>query len=221
MESLCEVGDEEADFVEILFIVAARSYPPSLGYGYNNHPGGEIQSKPLPMDTAKYGRLAIVKMLPGAKCVVQCECGGEPKTVAYDSLVRGKTKSCGCIRREMHCRNIIPFFGLRQIVLSRYRRSKHGWQLADSLFDTLMQTGCYYCGTFQSSLQTAKWTTAVYAHGEICCKDNLKGFVLDNVLPCCKTCLAMRAKMSHEQFMEFLQKAGNHQTSKNSLKASG
>lgn len=218
IEPLCEVEDEEANFVEMLFIVATKSYPPNLGYGYNTHPGGEI-AKLLPMDVTKYGRLAIVKMMPGAKCIVQCDCGSDQKTVAYDSLIRGKTKSCGCIRREMHYRDAVPFFGLRKIILSRYQRSKCGWHLTDALFDTLMQTGCYYCGQFQSSIQTAEWTDVVYAHSEICCKDSLKGFVPDNVLPCCKACFIIRKKMNHNDFMELLHKANNHQMSKKSMKA--
>jgi hypothetical protein len=219
VELLCEVEDEQADFVEMLFIAAAKSYPPSSGYGYNSHPGGKGQVKILPMDTVKYGRLSILKMKPRAMCVVQCDCGSESKTVAYDSLVRGKTKSCGCIRREMHHRHGHPGIGLRNIVLDRYKRRSQVWALTDDQFSTFMQSNCYYCGAVQSVVQQAEWTTVVYAHNEICCKDDSRDFVFENVLPCCKTCLFVRKKMSHEQFMGFLLKAGNHQMSKNSMRA--
>jgi hypothetical protein len=218
VEPLCGVEDADGDFAEILFIAAAKSFPPALGFGYNLTQGGEKDGF-APIDTKKYGRLTILKFRPGLKCVVQCDCGSPPKVVAYDSLVRGKTKSCGCIRKEIRRRSKIPFFGLRSLVVAGYKRQGLEWSLTEDQFDVLVQSNCFYCGASPSFLQTAKWTNVVYAHNGLARKDNSKGFVLGNTVACCKVCLRFRTNIGHGEFTGYLVRAGNFQTSKNSLKA--
>lgn len=50
----------------------------------------------------KYGRLEVIKKINEcgkAKWLCKCECGQE-KIILADSLKSGKTKSCGCLRKE-------------------------------------------------------------------------------------------------------------------------
>jgi hypothetical protein len=218
IKSLCDIEDEHADFVEILFIAAAQSFPPSLGYGYNAHPGGKVEIDLLPIDTAKYGRLSIIKMLPRYRCVVQCDCGSEAKIVAYDSLIREKTRSCGCIRKEKRHRSYIPGIGLRNLVFDRYQ-AQPKWLLTSAEFDVLIQSNCCYCGNFPSILQMANWTDVIFVYSEIVRKDPFLSFTPDNVVPCCKTCRVVRKELDHEQFLAFLLRAGQFQTNISSLYA--
>ena len=47
----------------------------------------------------KFGRWKVVNEAEDKKALCQCECGTE-RLVYIDNLVRGKTKSCGCYRKE-------------------------------------------------------------------------------------------------------------------------
>lgn len=63
-----------------------------------------------------FGRLTVLRYYKrseyGKKFVqVKCVCGSK-KVVLFDSLMRGRTKSCGCLRRE----------------ISRQRATKHGYR---------------------------------------------------------------------------------------------
>ncbi len=47
----------------------------------------------------RFGRLLVVKGLPHMRCLCQCDCG-TTKEIRRQHLVSGKTRSCGCLRRE-------------------------------------------------------------------------------------------------------------------------
>ncbi|WP_158683578.1 hypothetical protein [Burkholderia sp. BE12] len=49
----------------------------------------------------KFGRLTATKRA-GSYHLCNCECGSLAKTVRTDKLVRGETKSCGCLRQEQN-----------------------------------------------------------------------------------------------------------------------
>jgi hypothetical protein len=55
----------------------------------------------------RFERLVVVGRMPNLKGVsqtiwhVRCDCGEEKFAVAYSSLISGRTKSCGCLHREV------------------------------------------------------------------------------------------------------------------------
>ena len=58
------------------------------------------------LENQKFGRLTVVRELGrsrsgGTLWLCKCDCGGE-KVVSSDSLRQGKTRSCGCIKREQN-----------------------------------------------------------------------------------------------------------------------
>lgn len=67
----------------------------------------------------KYGKLEIIEMLPKGYVRCICECGEQNVTLIY-SIIRGTTKSCGCIERE-----------------SRYNRQNHEKDLTGMTFGHL------------------------------------------------------------------------------------
>lgn len=57
---------------------------------------------------SKIGRLRVIKLADRrdwknrrAHWVVQCECGSDPFVLSSDNLLRARSKSCGCLRKEM------------------------------------------------------------------------------------------------------------------------
>ena len=47
----------------------------------------------------QFGRLLVIEWLPGHKYLCRCECGVE-KEIDTHRLTPGKTRSCGCLRKE-------------------------------------------------------------------------------------------------------------------------
>jgi hypothetical protein len=55
----------------------------------------------------KFGRLTVIETFRPdkyTKCVCKCECGNI-KTINATDLVRGRTKSCGCLQKEIVIKN--------------------------------------------------------------------------------------------------------------------
>ncbi len=52
----------------------------------------------------KFGRLTVLTLLPPVqkkyKVVVKCECGVK-KVIYKNALIKGSTKSCGCLKAEI------------------------------------------------------------------------------------------------------------------------
>lgn len=48
----------------------------------------------------KFGRLTAISKVSDRKWLCRCDCGSEKETDGY-SLIAGKSKSCGCLRKEM------------------------------------------------------------------------------------------------------------------------
>jgi len=170
----------------------------------------------------RYGRLAVWERI-GPNCIVQCDCGSPRKTVAWSSLKSGATKSCGCLRRELRKKYTSPFYVLRNMVLARYRSAAQTkgteWLLTDDQFNTLVGGICHYCGCNPVSIQCAKWTNMIFAYNGLDRIDDAFGFTFENTISCCKTCSRGKGAMSHHEFIEYLNRAGNYQMSKKSMKA--
>lgn len=65
----------------------------------------------------------------------------------------------------------------------------------------LLKLGCVYCG----SDLTKEKGYCIDRH------DNEKGYITENVSPCCKVCNRAKGKMNNEVFLEWVNKAYNHQ----------
>lgn len=67
----------------------------------------KLRSDAIDLTGQRFGRLLVVERMPrlGGNFQsiwhVKCDCGGEKYAVAYGSLMAGKTKSCGCLHREI------------------------------------------------------------------------------------------------------------------------
>ena len=54
----------------------------------------------------KFGRWTVLQdHLPKKKCLCRCECGAE-KLVSKSDLIRGKSNSCGCLRKELNSKRL-------------------------------------------------------------------------------------------------------------------
>jgi hypothetical protein len=92
------------------------------------------------------------------------------------------------------------------VTLSRYRgdagaRNKT-WELTDELFESLIQSPCFYCGALPSESDGG--------HNGIDRVDNGRGYETDNVVPCCGKCNMMKRNLSREVFVEHAIRIARH-----------
>lgn len=70
-----------------------------------------------------------------------------------------------------------------------------------SYYEDLINLGCSYCG--ESLLEETG-----YSLDRV---DNNRGYIYDNVTPCCKTCNQAKGKQQPKEFFEWIEKAYKHQ----------
>jgi 5-methylcytosine-specific restriction endonuclease McrA len=145
----------------------------------------------------------------------KCACGKEV-TVRTNALVTGRTKSCGCWRKES--RMLEPGIGMRNHLLQIYKaaakRRGHSWELVNEQFDVLTQGDCHYCGEPPSDRKhSSRFNGACRCNG-IDRKNNTKGYVFENCVSACWSCNRMKGTMPYDKFIAFLRKAGKFQLEK-------
>jgi 5-methylcytosine-specific restriction endonuclease McrA len=140
----------------------------------------------------------------------RCDCGNV-KEIESNSIKQGKTKSCGCGIVKGNKLRSIPYRNSEQtrvfnnyITSSRKRNLK--FSLSKEYFTMLTQMNCAYCGSKPSNGRTVYEKKDPYLFSGIDRVDNSKGYVVGNVVACCKTCNIAKASMTLEQFVEWIKR---------------
>jgi hypothetical protein len=156
----------------------------------------------------------------------KCDCGNE-KVVVSGNLSSGKSKSCGCLLSEFLKRkgNQYGLYENREhaILKVQYSHLKRRNNKIDSnakcitfeKFYTLSKSKCHYCGLEHSKTlldRTNETKGAKPLSDTIVCVngidrvDNSKGYVEDNVVPCCKYCNTAKNTMSRDEFFKWIKR---------------
>jgi len=165
----------------------------------------------------KYGRKYYTSTWMG-----KCSCGSV-KSYEINSILKGvkdlesgrhKYFSCGCKKTlpygEGCCRRA---FGL-------YKRGAlyrgYCFEITVDDFKSITKMNCHYCGASPKNKATSKSSgnTGDYIYNGIDRVDNAKGYLLNNVVPCCKICNRAKNSLGVEVFLNWIAKAYNHSFSK-------
>jgi hypothetical protein len=151
---------------------------------------------------------------PTFECL--CDCGNTTY-ISRKSLISKNTSSCGCGLKERYTRLADDKirqqeYGSAQIgsILSTYRCSARNRNLEFTLtkddIKNIIFKNCHYCNmeakNFQKGL-TNRINGNRFYNG-IDRKDNLKGYTLDNCLPCCFTCNRAKHTSTYEDFKQWI-----------------
>lgn len=183
----------------------------------------------------RFGRLIAIRPAGRKRSYVtwDCDCDcGEKHNATSGSLLRGTTKSCGCLWRELHgkmlaekrCGKWAGRDSLIGIVNSVYRSYKRGastrgheFKLSLVEFSRLTSLPCEYCGIGPSNRMTQKskskyWhvTPSVLSYNGIDRSDSSIGYVPGNCVPCCATCNIAKHTMGIEAFKDWVSRAHDH-----------
>jgi hypothetical protein len=148
----------------------------------------------------------------------RCECGTE-RVVQSTALVQGHTNSCGCYKRDKLRKLRSP---LGSVAFNRLYGRYKGRAKFDALEFSLTKQelahvcsqACYYCGSLPSQIELGHPTLShprdTLAYNGIDRRDNSRGYVIDNVLPCCKRCNWAKRDLSESDFLDLVARIHGH-----------
>ena len=174
-----------------------------------------------------FGRLKVenydhsVKTKNGGYAMWKCSCTcGCSAIVRTSHLVEGRVRSCGCYLIESlseHPRASKPEgAAYLRYVFGYYIKNAKIRSLSFNLsFDEFCQIvvkNCYYCGLEpeqgrnKSRLNRPKVFNGITKHNGIDRVDNSRGYVQDNIVPCCKTCQYAKRAMTEIEFYTWVRR---------------
>ena len=175
----------------------------------------------------KYGRLTVIKMLDEKgnrgqlKYLCKCDCG-KSHIVTGESLRSGKSKSCGCLKKDFieknkFKRNMDRENAMLKIQYSHIKRRNASKGFVDIIsfndFCKLSMMKCYYCDAEYSRViedrycemkEKGKISDTILKINGLDRVDSSKGYTIDNVVPCCTTCNTAKNKMTQKEFKEWI-----------------
>lgn len=155
----------------------------------------------------KFGKLVFLEIKSIYKASFQCECGKITVTTIRDVL-KGHTKSCGCIQYEW--KKLPPGIAAAHDVIRRYKKNAaergYVWDLTVEQFLEITQKNCYYCGGGPSNLTRTRSKNYLfhYIYNGIDRVDNDKGYHIDNIVPCCIYCNSAKRDKSLIEFENWI-----------------
>jgi hypothetical protein len=186
----------------------------------------------LPVDhTGKqFGRLTAVgfvgirkqtgKTFGNALWLCACECGDSTVVTAV-SLLDGTTKSCGCLFletiRSRAGKNALSegesaFNQYFALYAKSARERKYQFELSKETFRGLTQMDCHYCGQEPSlKFRGGKGTNGNYTGNGVDRIDNASGYVVGNVVPCCKQCNIAKGVLPLSDFLGWVRRIHDRQ----------
>lgn len=170
----------------------------------------------------QFGRLTVVSFNSSdgkgnVKWDCKCICGNTT-ICTRRSLEGSHSKSCGCLKKEkikitQELTKLPPFVASANALYSSYLRSaksrNYDFNLSKEYFLNITQQNCYYCGEPPKNKFKRKDYNGSYIYNGIDRKDNSKGYIEGNCLPCCFTCNKAKNTISYDEFILWIQKLIN------------
>ena len=129
----------------------------------------------------------------------------------------GNTHLLGCrITREVGDRKLkFGLANMRAIIL-HYKQSAKirgiEWKLTEEQFGELTQKNCYYCGVKPNQIARSsrnRKSNGDYVYNGLDRVDNIKGYTIDNVVPCCKQCNTSKNNLTLQDFKNWVVRVYN------------
>jgi len=164
----------------------------------------------------KFGRWIVIKRnYPNRKLqpiwLCRCDCGKE-KSVMGNSLRKGISKSCGCLSNELKSvrRKLDSGLANMRAIIRQYKANakKRGieFKLTEEQFKKITQKDCYYCGAKPNNVTDPRDCNGEYVYNGIDRIDNIKGYTVDNVVPCCKRCNRAKDAYTLQEYKDWIKR---------------
>lgn len=182
--------------------------------------------KPLAPGT-RFGRLIIEsfleqRLINGEKKIKKayynciCDCGNK-KIVMIEALQSKGTKSCGCLGKESNRtgdkrrlpKDTASFNNLFYSYKRSAKKRNFRFELTEEEFKSITKSNCYYCNSIpvrQHTNKKNKTYTVPYICNGIDRIDSSKGYIIDNVRPCCFPCNTAKSDLTEHEFFDMIKK---------------
>lgn len=150
---------------------------------------------------------------------VQCSCNSPEFSILGTHLTRSKngSTSCGCLRLEnlkQKLNNIkketsdkkANLVRLFSIYKSRAIKRNYEFNLTIEDFEKITSSNCFYCGQVPILEIAFRDRNTPYVYNGIDRTNNFKGYDINNVKPCCKTCNYAKKDLTEEQFYNYIKR---------------
>ena len=163
-----------------------------------------------------FGRLTVLKKGDSisGRCYWECRCiCGNIAQVRTDNLKSKQVRSCGCLKNESS-RNMRHTGALGHLFRKYKDRAKSKglrFNITIDEFHNLITSNCRYCGTPPNQvLRRSDLYIKEYFYNGVDRIDSIKGYVINNVVPCCGTCNTAKLSMSVDEFLTWVKKVYTH-----------
>jgi hypothetical protein len=136
-----------------------------------------------------------------------CKCGTQ-RFIRGNALTSGESKHCricsGIKSRKPNSG------GAKGKVLTFYKtnskKRNHCWLLNDSYALEMMSCRCHYCGSYPKTISKPdqRLNADLFTYNGIDRLDSTKGYIKENVVPCCKTCNIAKHTMKEKEFKDWV-----------------
>ena len=158
-----------------------------------------------------YGRLTVLEKVSrpedrkkrGIYWLCQCECGNRPVVLGI-GLRADNNKSCGCL--HTYPPGVASANRVREHYIAEAKRKGLVWNLSEEEFLDITQENCVYCGIEPSREAAYHNATSGYIYNGIDRIDNTRGYILDNVVPCCSECNWSKREQTVEEFLSWIKR---------------
>ena len=89
------------------------------------------------------------------------------------------------------------------------------WELNEEDLRRLTGLACHYCGIAPGVPAAGLPGGKGYTRNGVDTVDGTSGYIPDNCLPCCETCLYIRGGRPYAEFIEWLEQVAAHQALRN------
>lgn len=165
----------------------------------------------------KFGRLIVIKRVEKEEnskykrvyWLCKCDCGNE-KIIAVDLLIKGYTKSCGCLHDEVSRKRLLKEKGYstKKRVWKKYIRDAERrnilFELTEEETHNIMEKNCYYCGREPKTVLKSEYNNGDYIYNGIDRLNNKIGYILKNCVPCCPVCNHAKYILSEKEFLTWI-----------------
>lgn len=185
--------------------------------------------KVLDISGQQFGRLIAIKFISfiNGKAVWECRCDcGKFCTVRAGDLKSGRTKSCGCLNREMaisrldamHKGNIKFQDPKMSSAHSKFLNSYSDGNLTFEKFLELSAMNCFYCGetpkqicnTYSLYNSEERRINGDFIYNGLDRVDSFGKHDVKNVVPCCGRCNSAKRERSKEVYLSWINNLFNN-----------
>lgn len=129
------------------------------------------------------------------KALMKCDCGFETWNWLSNLSSHNSQKCKNCLIQSPEHKTYL-------MVLRTASRRSLSWEINESQWIDISSQNCYYCGIEPSNI-IADYG---YRYSGLDRIDSSKGYSLENVVPCCRTCNLAKSDMSQKEFFEWVKR---------------